>query len=310
MHTPPAFLGIEIGGTKLQLCVSDTAGQLKQSIRLAVDPAGRAEDIRQQIAAGILKLNGREAIAAVGVGFGGPVDWQKGLIRVSHQVAGWSGFPLGSWLHQLTGKPVAVENDANAAALAEALHGSGKGYERVFYMTIGSGIGGGMVINGKIYHGRAPGEAEVGHLRLNKRGDTLEFRCSGWAVDKKVAEYIARQPHSLLARLALDRKAPGATLLQPALQEGDADAQKLVEEITDDLAFALSHVVHLLHPDVLIIGGGLSLLQEHLRRPLTEKIPHYLMQAFLPPPPVYMASLQELVVPIGAQELAKQLINP
>jgi glucokinase len=310
MQLNPTFLGIEIGGTKLQLLATDAYGKKEQAVRFTIDAAGGADGIRRQIKDGYNKLPAQEAIAAIGVGFGGPVDWRKGIIRVSHQVSGWAHFPLSEWLQQLTGKPVAIENDANTAALAEAKHGSGMGYERVFYMTIGSGIGGGMVINGSIYHGKEPGEVEVGHIRLNKKGDTLESRCSGWAVDQKVNETIQQQPTSPLAQLSTIHSLSGAVLLKPALEKRDVTAQKIIDEVADDLAFALSHVVHLFHPDIIILGGGLSLLQEHLIRPVSEKLSQYVMPAFLPIPPVQMASLGEQVVPIGAVELAKNLLKP
>ncbi len=308
MQPDHKFLGIEIGGTKLQLVKADAAGRIEKTLRYAIDPLGGAQPIQMQIQEGLTELNVSNDISAIGVGFGGPVDWKTGTIRVSHQVAGWGQFNFVQWLQQLTGLPVAIENDANTAALAEAIHGSGKGYERVFYMTIGSGIGGGMIINGDVYHGKAPGEVEVGHLRLNKEGDTVEQRCSGWAVNKKVKEVIAQQPESLLAKLSFQYEGAEATLLKPALESGDAAAKKIIEEVADDLAFALSHVVHLFHPDVLAIGGGLSLLKEHLLHPIHQKLPQYIMQAFLPPPEVTFALLEEDVVQIGALELEKRIV--
>ncbi|MDQ3845168.1 MAG: ROK family protein, partial [Bacteroidota bacterium] len=202
-------------------------------------------------------------------------------------------------------RPACIDNDANVAALAEAVHGRGKGFDRVFYMTVGSGIGGGLVVNGFIYHGCIPGEVEVGHLRMDKGGQILEDRCSGWAVNKKVKAFVQQQPNSLLAQLAAENKGPEAMLIKPALEKEDKDAQQIIHEVADDLAFALSHVVHLFHPDVLVIGGGLSLLNEYLRKPIEDRLTHYVMKAFLPPPPLLIALLREDVVPIGALTLAK-----
>ncbi len=300
------FLGIEIGGTKLQLSAANSTGNVEQQLRYTIDAAGGAENIQAQVAEGLKKLNNYNDIAAIGVGFGGPVDWKTGSIRVSHQVSGWEDFNLSEWLKELTQKPAVIENDANVAALAEAVYGCGKGYERVFYITIGSGIGGGMIIDGDIYHGRTPGEAEVGHLRMNKKGVTLESKCSGWAVNKKIRTYIHKNPDSMLAQMAVNKSAPEATLLKLAIEDKDEAAKKIIEEIADDLAFALSHVVHLFHPDIIVIGGGLSLLKEHLRLPFAEKLSCYIMKAFLPIPPVHIAALGENAVPAGAAELAKK----
>lgn len=307
MQPTNKYLGIEIGGTKLQLLLADADGHIEQSVRNTIQPSAGAENIRTQISYGLKQIHSLNEIAAIGVGFGGPVDRKTGIIRTSHQVAGWANFNLSRWLNEITGKPVAIENDANAAALAEAIHGGGKGYRNVFYITIGSGIGGGLIINGEIYHGKQPGEVEAGHIRLNKQGDTLESKCSGWAVNKRVGEFIKQHPDSLLAKLAVDHEGPEAGLLQQAMENNDPYAQKIIDEFTDDLTFALSHVVHLFHPDIIIIGGGLSLLGEYLRQPVIEKLPEYLMLAFLPPPPVEISSLGKNVVPIGAIELAKRI---
>jgi glucokinase len=301
------YIGIEIGGTKLQLVIGSAAGVIEAHKRYTIDPLAGALGIQTDIS--LCFQEWKECylneVVTIGVGFGGPVDWAQGTIQVSHQVQGWKSFNLKSWLEELTGKPVCIDNDANVAALAEGIHGWGKRYNKLFYITLGSGIGGGMFADGNIYYGRAPGELEIGHLRLDKNGTTLESRCSGWAVNEKVEKYIAANPDSLLSQLAKSVKAPGAALLKPALEQQDAAAHKILSEIADDLAFALSHVVHLLHPEIIVIGGGLSLLGEDLRIPLTSALPKYLMSSFLPAPDIQIAKLGENVVPIGAIELAK-----
>jgi len=143
------FLGCEIGGTKLQVGVVSGRGQLRQLVRLPVDrAAGRAGILRQftQIIPGILRDN---PVQAIGVGFGGPVDSGRGRVVRSHQIAGWSGFELRRWFARQFQLPVAVENDSNCAALAEARCGAGRGQRVVFYTNIGTGIGGGLVIDGQ-----------------------------------------------------------------------------------------------------------------------------------------------------------------
>ena len=305
MRSIHKLAGIEIGGTKLQLSIGDDSGRIYESIRYTISPGAGAEAIRQQIEEGLRKLKEFQDVSAIGVGFGGPVDWQSGTIRTSHQVAGWADFNVVEWLEKLTGKLVGMDNDANVAALGEAKHGRGVGFARVFYMTIGSGIGGGFVIDGEIYHGSAPGEVEVGHILLDRNGTTLESNCSGWAVDKKVKSFILENPHSILSSLAQNHKGPEAGLLGTALDKNDMDSHKIMEEIADHLSFALSHVVHLLHPDIMIIGGGLSFLGKYLRNPIAERLPKYVMKAFHPVPPLEISCLGENVVPVGGIELAR-----
>jgi glucokinase len=193
------ILGIEIGGTKLQLARGDDAGRITQHRRLRVNAAAGAAGIREQLAQAISDLLPESSIEAVGVGFGGPVDWRTGKICRSHQIEGWAEFDLAGWLHELTGVPAFVDNDANVAALAEARLGAGADHDPVFYVTLGSGVGGGLVTGGRIYHGATPGESEIGHVRLDRSGITVEARCSGWAVDRRIRELIATDPTSVLA---------------------------------------------------------------------------------------------------------------
>ncbi|NDA67097.1 MAG: ROK family protein [Verrucomicrobia bacterium] len=191
------FLGIEIGGTKLQLVAGDADARITARQRFTVDRARGGAGIREQIKGALPKLMELAQPAAVGVGFGGPVDSATGQICCSHQIEGWSEFPLGKWLCGLTGLPVALDNDANTAALGEALRGAGVGRNPVFYVTLGSGVGGGLVVDGRIYHGAKPGEAEIGHVRLDKSGVIVEQRCSGWAVDRKIRAACQREPNDL-----------------------------------------------------------------------------------------------------------------
>ncbi len=300
----PLLVGIEIGGTKLQVVTGEPSGAITARFRFAVDRAQGAAGIRQHIQTTLAQVQQRHRLAGLGVGFGGPIDWATGRICCSHHVEGWSDFPLGEWLHSLTQAPVRVDNDANVAALGEARAGAGAGRDPVFYITLGSGVGGGLVNRGTIYHGAVPGEAEIGHVRLDRAGATIESRCAGWAVDRRVREAIAREPAGLLARLATGQEGAEARHLGPALQQGDAAAQRILRETCEDLAFGLSHVVHLFHPEVVVIGGGLSLLGEPLRAGVAATLPQFLMTAFAPGPSVALAALGEDAVPVGALALA------
>lgn len=297
-------LGIEIGGTKLQLVAGEHSGRIIARRRLVVDKARGGEGIRAQIAAALPELISEFRPASIGVGFGGPVDRANGRIAVSHQVEGWSGFDLAGWLRGLSGLPIAIENDANTAALGEALCGVGCGFDPVFYVTLGSGVGGGLVTGGKIYHGATPGEAEIGHVRLDKSGVIVEQRCSGWAVDAKICAAAQREPSSLLGKLTAAADHGQARALAPALAQGCPVARHILDETAEDLAFALSHVTHLFHPQVIVLGGGLSLVGEPLRAAVAAQLPRFLMEVFGRGPEVKLATLGEDAVPVGALLLA------
>jgi glucokinase len=298
------ILAIEIGGTKLQLVLGDEAGKPSVRRKLVVDRATGAVGIRDLIERALPELVSGRQILKVGVGFGGPVDWKTGRICRSHQIEGWSEFDLGEWLRQLTGAPVAVDNDANVAALGEALCGAGIGFNPVFYVTLGSGVGGGLVVDGRIYHGAKPGESEIGHVRLNRAGTTVESRCSGWAVDARIRDLTVKEPQGLLARLSSQTAGGEARHLAAAWEQGDAAAKRLVQEIAEDLAFGLSHVVHLFHPEIIILGGGLSGVGEPLRASVEAALRPLTMEAFAPGPKIALAALGEDAVPVGALKLA------
>ena len=299
------ILGIEIGGTKLQLVLGDEMGRIHERRKLKVDPDGGAAAIRDQIARVIPELRALGSIDAVGVGFGGPVDWRTGTICCSHQIGGWSEFDLRGWMQRQVDAPVHVDNDANVATLGEAHCGAGIGLDPVFYVTLGSGVGGGLVTNGRIYHGATPGESELGHVRLDRVGTTLESRCSGWAVDRRIRELKSAQPSSGLARLVGNEHGGEASHLSAALAQGDATAQRLLGEISEDLAFGLSHIVHLFHPQVIILGGGLSGVGEPFRAAVKSALSGFVIEAFAPGLGICLSSLGEDAVPVGALCLAQ-----
>ncbi|HWY76837.1 MAG TPA: ROK family protein [Verrucomicrobiae bacterium] len=303
------YLGIEIGGTKLQLAIGGADAQISRRHRLTVDPSGGADGIRKQIEAELAKVARAEKPIAVGVGFGGPVEWQTGRICRSHQIEGWSEFDLGDWLRSQVDAPVFVDNDANVGALGEATHGAGRGASPVFYVTLGSGVGGGLVVDGRIYHGAKPGESEIGHIRLDKTGTIVEARCSGWAVDARIRALKISQPASILARMLDPSEGGEARHLAGALERGDLAARQILDETAEDLAFGLSHVAHLFHPEVIVLGGGLSKVGERLRSAVEKALRGFLMEVFLPGPRICLAELGEDAVTVGALELARERLG-
>ena len=310
MQKGSMILGVEIGGTKLQVVLGDAAGKIGERWRQHVDPAKGAAGIRQQIGKAVAELTQGRRILRAGVGFGGPVDWKTGRICVSHHVEGWSEFDMAGWLSKVAGAPVVVENDGNVAALGEASRGAGVGSNPVFYVTLGSGVGGGLVVDGRVYHGAKPGEAEIGHVRLDRNGTIVEGRCSGWAVDRRIRELNVKEPDSLLAKLVGQSVGGEAKHLTAALQQGDSAAIRLLQEIAEDLAFGLSHVVHLFHPEIIILGGGLSNVGEPLRAGVENGLRRFMMEAFLPGPRITLAALGEDAVPVGALLLPMPTDNP
>ena len=319
------FLGIEIGGTKLQIGVGAGDGVLAGLWRGAVDPAAGGEGIREQIRAAVPELLAsaridRSALRGVGIGFGGPVDDATRRVIKSHQIAGWDDFPLGDWMAETVGLPAALGNDADVAGLAEALFGAGRGLSPVFYMTIGSGIGGGLVIDGEIYRGTGRGAAEVGHLRvLDWRGRAvpeprgLEEIASGWAIGKHARALLSAGAGegSLVLRLAGgDVSAVTAQHVGEAARQGDSFARTVLLETLVSLAEAVCAVIVLLCPRRVVIGGGVSLIGEAaFFEPLRAMVAERVFPPFAGLTAVVPAALGEAVVVHGALALARKRLG-
>src|SRR5438876_6308085 len=259
------FVGIETGGTKVQVGVGPGDGTITQLWRGRVDVAAGAEGILRQVADAIppvLSQAGleRRQILGVGLGFGGPIDDATRGVLKSHQVGGWDGFPLADWAEKELGWPCAIGNDADVAGLGEALFGAGKGLSPIFYMTIGSGIGGGLIIDQKIYRGAGKGAAEVGHLRMPQRDGSikLEALCSGWGIEST-------------AKSVLGSQVTCAQLAERA-RTGDDEVRRFLDSRWSILADAICHVIALVCPRRVIIGGGVSMMADSLFTPLRQRV--------------------------------------
>jgi glucokinase len=314
------FLGIEIGGTKLQMGVGAGDGVLAGLWRGTVDVAAGPEGIRQRITAAVPELLARSGIdrsrlRGAGIGFGGPVDDRTHTVIKSHQIAGWDNFPLADWVSDVVGLPAVLGNDADVAGLAEALVGAGKGLSPIFYITIGSGIGGGLIINGEIYRGCGRGAAEIGHLTVPTVSTVLQLglleeQASGWAIGQHalhgVNPEVFRQ--SLLYQY-VDGQQDRITARHVALAAGRGDllARYLLQSSWESLAFGICQAIALLGPRRIIIGGGVSLIGEELLfEPLRRLVADRVFPPFADCYDIVPATLGEEVVVHGALTLAQR----
>lgn len=309
------YLGIEIGGTKLQLGLGNGDGQLRAMWREQVNVSAGAEGIREQILRAFPELIHqagleRSAIRAVGIGFGGPVDDATATVIKSHQIEGWDGFPLAEWIADMLGLPAVLGNDADVAGLAEALYGAGEGVSPVFYITIGSGIGGGLIVDGQIYRGCGKGAAEIGHVLVTPPAGEkmlLEDAASGWAIGRRARELLATPPapSSILTDLVHGHTANlTARQVGEAARRGDALALQVLIEAGDALWQAIRHVIVLLCPRRIIIGGGVSLIGDVFFAPLRKRLAELDFTPFVGLTDIVPANLGEDVVVHGALALA------
>jgi glucokinase len=299
--TDGVYLGVEIGGTKLQLGLGRGDGRLLALWRGSVDADEGGAGIRRQIEAAVPELLAaamadRTALRGIGVGFGGPTDDATQSVVKSHHIAGWDGFPLAAWLTEMTGLPAVICNDADVAGLAESLFGAGRGYSPIFYMTVGSGIGGGLIINDEIYRGCGRGAAEVGHLRPvyplrpTPHDDILEHFAAGWGIGRAAGT-------------------TGKAVADAALR-GDPVSLRILDDAAQALAEGIASVIKLLCPRRVIIGGGVSLIGEEL---LFEPVRRYVaergMAALAGLSEIVPAELGEGVVIHGALALARRKLG-
>lgn len=277
-------IGVEIGGTKLQVAQGDGVSGLTHKRVGRVDVAAGAEGVLAWVQDSIAQLLAElpEPPTAIGVGFGGPVDSATGRVLTSHQVAGWQGRELKSHLEDIFRLPTTVANDSNAAGWAEYVLGAGRGSRNFVYMNIGSGIGGALVVDGKLYDGQGLGACEIGHTYLPDweadypgAARITEQLCSGWAIERRMHEWNDLEPASPLARLCGgDPARLTCAMLGQAAQENDQRALNEIQRVGEGVARTLANVIALLHPEVIALGGGVALigdvLLEAIRIPLAD----------------------------------------
>jgi glucokinase len=313
------FLGIEIGGTKLQLGLGRGDGTIVALWRGTVNPSDGSEGIRKQIVAAVPELLERAKLdrgqlRGVGIGFGGPTDDATRTVIKSHQIVGWDGFPLADWVSDLVGVPAVLCNDADVAGLAEALFGAGKGLSPIFYITIGSGIGGGLIIDGQIYRGVGRGAAEIGHIQVTtcRAGGeaelaSLETVASGWGIAENARRHLAYSDewHTPLRELRPEEIT--AIRIANGALDGDEFAQHLLELAHWGIQQAIRQVSLLLCPRRIVIGGGVSLIGEDLFfAPLRRRVTGQEFPPFAGLTDIVPAALGEEVVVHGALALARQ----
>ena len=303
-------IGIEIGGTKTQVGLGSAKhGLLEEAIlRKRVQRENGAEGIRSDIVnmvAELLSARGLTLadVSKIGIGYGGILDSVRGLTLKSYQIDGWSNFPLKAWGEEQWGQSVFVENDASVAGLGESIHGNGRGYSRVFYITVGSGVGGGWILNGRVDSGQGLGAAEIGHMWMPdpKNGilTELEQICSGWAIGQR-ARMAASSGHSLMSKLAGSVEKIDAKIVYLASEQGDEIAKRILQETCQILGVGLSNVVALLHPERVILGGGISLMGPLFWDALQHEFQARVMPTFAAGVELVPAKLKEDVVVIGA----------
>jgi glucokinase len=273
--TPPAnplLLLLDYGGTKLTAALSRPGQSTWLGQRRFFTPAhadGPYEYQKMLELAHALLTEANESPAAIGVSFGGPVYAPDGLVRLSHHVPGWENIPLAEHLQVEFGAPVAVDNDANVAALGEYRFGAGQGCDNLLYVTVSTGIGGGWLINGLPYVGANGMAGEIGHTLVQPDGlpcvcgrhGCLEAEACGPGIANRARLHLAKAGSAGEALLSLAAGNPQqitAKLIAEAAHNGDEFSLRVLDESARRLGLGLANAITLMNPDRVILGGGVT----------------------------------------------------
>ena len=274
-------LGVDLGGTNIKVALVDETGAILQEASRPTNLPRPAEAVCDDIADLCRELMaGRDDVAGIGVGCPGTVDDATGMVLYSNNLD-WSNFAMGPYLTRRTGLPVRLANDANAAALGEALAGCAKGADSAVIITLGTGVGGGVVLDGKLLTGYTGAAAEPGHMVIHDAADAplctcgrrgcLEAYASATALIRMTKEAMAAHPESALWRLATPETVVGRTVFD-ARDAGDAVAAAVVKEYIHWLAVGVANLVNIFFPQVVGLSGGVANQGEALLAPLRAEV--------------------------------------
>jgi glucokinase len=293
--TDVLFLGVDIGGTKVAAGLVDASGKIICKSRAPMSAHGSAEEglesaltaMRDAMKQGQSAQPGFK-LGGVGICSPGPLDPRTGVVINPPNLPCWRDFPLAARVSAEFGVPALVENDANAAALAESIWGAGAGYHTVFYTTLGTGIGTGLVMDGRIYNGRTGSATEGGHVTVDWRGPKcgcgkfgcIEVLASGPAIaaraQAKVSSHAKRGAPLIAAALGQIEKIQ-AEHVAIQWRAGDPLAKEILAETMDYLIVWLGNIIDLLEPEVIVIGGGIGQLASEWLDYIHSKLPAWII---------------------------------
>lgn len=308
--------GVDVGGTKIAGGVIDQDGTIVEELRVE-SPATDAEAIEEAIAGLVLELGTRHEIEAVGVGAAGYIDKSRSVVMFAANLA-WRNLNLKAELEERVNLPVIVENDANAAAWGEFTYGAGHDVDDLLLVTVGTGVGGGLVLDGELYRGAFGVGAEIGHMRVVPGGilcgcgnhGCFEQYASGSALVREAR--LAARGGSLLARDLLDRAGSDpdkitGPLITEAAQAGDPFALEQLVMLGKWLGEGIASLTAILDPAVVVIGGGVSEAGELLLAPIRSAFAAHLTgRGHRPSLEVRKARLGNRAGIIGAADLARR----
>lgn len=273
---------VDLGGTKILSAVAAPDGNILATDQRSTEAEQGVEAVLERIVASLQETLRRansspSDIARLAIAAPGPIDQARGLITEAPNLPGWINVPLRSRLRRLLGVPIYLENDANAAAIGEHRYGAGRGSRHMLYLTVSTGIGGGIIIDGRLYRGTSGAAGELGHIVVDAGGPRcrcgsygcLEVLASGTALAREGAAAVERGEAPLLERLAGGAPVT-AELVADAARAGEETARRLITTAGRYLGLGLTSLVNIFNPQVLVLGGGAMKIGQPLLDPAVE----------------------------------------
>jgi len=280
-----ALAGIDIGGTKIAIALANLDGEILAKRRLPTPNENGPFALLEIVSQTLTEMIGenRSTLIAIGVGSPGPLDIDHGLIMSPSNLRDWDRVPIVDVLSKKFGVPVMLDNDANAAALGEFSFGAGRGFKNIFYVTVSTGIGGGVIIDGDIHHGVSTGAGEIGHTIVDPDGvrcncgsvGCLETVSSGTHLVRLMKERLDSGEPTVIRDLIAGGTELSTLVLLEAVRRGDRVAIGIWDNACRYLAISVANAISLIAPEVVVIGGGISSAGYLLIEPLRKMVPEY-----------------------------------
>ncbi|WP_035100012.1 ROK family protein [Aneurinibacillus terranovensis] len=275
-HGTLLSIGVDLGGTNVRIALIDGNGTIIREIHAKTEANQGPDYVIAHIIEMIKQVKSEHTIRGIGIGAPGPLDPFKGVILDPPNLSGWNHVPLTSLIEREFAVPVVLNNDANAAALAEAISGAGIGYKSVLYITVSTGIGAGIVVDGKLVMGEQGNAGEIGNMIIlpggpkqsNLNAGALEAVASGTAIAREGSK-----------RLGTEVDAAG--VFQMA-KNGHKEAEKIIDEAMTYLAMGIANLIHVLNPSLVVLGGGVMKSKEFILPIIREKTTEYLYPSLQP----------------------------
>ncbi|WP_078391335.1 ROK family glucokinase [Shouchella patagoniensis] len=292
------YAGIDIGGTSVKLAFLTEGGDLISKWEIPTDASENGVRIVSDIATSLSeKLPGNSVLLGAGVGAPGFIEMETGFIYHAVNI-GWRDYPLKDELEKALGVVVRIDNDANLAALGEKWKGAGDGTEEELFVTLGTGVGGGIITRGQILHGENGMGGEIGHITSIREGGALcncgktgclETVSSATGMVRLAQEAMKKESSSLLHQVGA--QALTTKDIFEAAKQGDATATNVVAEATEHLGFAVANLANALNPAKIVIGGGVSKAGDQLLEPLRRVFNQYALPRVAESAEIKLASL-------------------